>query len=283
MRLLVTAGVRQRTADLGLSPRDRESVDWALKSSHGLVLATGPTGSGKSTTLYTMINVLNAPDVNIMTVEDPVEREIAGVTQVAARPALGMTFDAILRGFLRQDPDIMLVGEIRDLETADMAVKASITGHLVLSSLHTNGAPAAVGRLANMGVPPYLLASSLRLVVAQRLVRLLCPCCRRRTAAPEEDLQMLAETERERVAHSFIAEGCSACSGAGFKGRMALFEIMPVRSLRMRAKILSSEGAAAIATAARDEGMRTLRDAAIDAVAAGATSLSEALQIVAAD
>ena len=283
MRLLGTAGVRQRIADLGLCQHDRDNVDWALNSAHGLVLATGPTGSGKSTTLYTMINVLNRPGVNIMTAEDPVEREIPGVTQVAARPGIGMTFDVILRGFLRQDPDIVLVGEIRDLETADMAMKASITGHLILSTVHTNGAPSVIARLVSMGVAPYLIASSLRLVVAQRLVRMLCVSCRKRAASSERDLQLLSEHERRRLAHTFSAAGCADCAGTGFKGREALFEIMPMRTARMRATILASEGTAAISAVACDEGMRTLHDAAVDAVAAGYTSLTEALPIIVAD
>ena len=283
MRLFGTGGLKQGMGALGLTPRDREHVDWAMKSAHGLILVTGPTGSGKSTTLYTMVGELNTPSVSIMTAEDPVERAIPGVTQVPVRASVGLTFAAIMRSFLRQDPDVMLIGEIRDLETADIAVNASITGHLVLSTLHTNSAPAAVTRLAHMGVAPYLTASSARLVVAQRLVRLLCPSCRVLSTAPEEELRLLPDNWRQRLARSHRPYGCSACQGTGFQGRMPLFEVMPIRTVRMRAKILAGEAASAIATVARDEGMRTLPEAAVEAVASGATSLSEALDLMLTD
>ena len=283
VRLLGLAAVHSSPAELGLRARDRDSVEWALKAAHGMILVTGPTGSGKSTTLYTMVNVLNSPGVNIMTVEDPVEREIAGVTQVAVKPALGLTFDAVLRSFLRQDPDVMLVGEIRDAETATVAVKAANTGHLVLSTLHTNGAAEAVSRLANMGVPPYLLAASLRLVIAQRLIRTLCPSCKKLAPTKDEDLLLLPVADQRRLFSSCAAVGCDECGGTGYKGRAALFEVMPVRSVRMRARVASPEGAAALSAAARDEGMRTLREAALDAVASGTTSLAEVMQLVASD
>ena len=171
MRILGGVKLKERLEELQLSPRDLEVCAKALQSPHGLLLVTGPTGSGKSTTLYTMVRQLNQPDVNIMTAEDPVEYELAGITQVPVRAAIGVTFEAVLRSFLRQDPDIMLVGEIRDLETAEIAVKAAITGHLVLTTLHTNSAPASVMRLTHMGLAPYLVSDSLKLIVAQRLVK----------------------------------------------------------------------------------------------------------------
>lgn len=280
LRILGGAKLKETLEELQFSPRDVEVVRKALQCPHGLLLVTGPTGSGKSTTLYTMIRQLNTPDVNIMTAEDPVEYELAGITQVPVRSAIGVTFEAVLRSFLRQDPDIMLVGEIRDLETAEIAVKAAITGHIVLSTLHTNSAPATIGRLTHMGLAPYLVADSVKLVVAQRLVRRICSKCRAQAPADEEMLRLIGKSEKERLSKACAGKGCAACRKSGYAGRMPLFEVMEVRSPEMRTLILAGAGADQLGKQAVAEGMRALRDAALDAVAAGQTTVEEALNII---
>lgn len=280
LRILGGAKLKETLEELQFSPRDVEVVRKALQSPHGLLLVTGPTGSGKSTTLYTMIRQLNTPDVNIMTAEDPVEYELAGITQVPVRAAIGVTFEAVLRSFLRQDPDIMLVGEIRDLETAEIAVKAAITGHIVLSTLHTNSAPATVGRLTHMGLAPYLVADSVKLIVAQRLVRKICGKCRAPAPADAEMVRLIGEGEKEKLAKAWAGRGCPHCARSGYAGRMPLFEAMEIRSPEMRNLILAGAGADQIGKQAAAEGMRSLRDAALDAVAAGETSVDEALNIL---
>jgi type IV pilus assembly protein PilB len=280
MRILGGVKLKEHLEELQLSPRDLAVTAKALQSPHGLLLVTGPTGSGKSTTLYTMVRQLNQPDVNIMTAEDPVEYELAGITQVPVRAAIGVTFEAVLRSFLRQDPDIMLVGEIRDLETAEIAVKAAITGHLVLSTLHTNSAPASVMRLTHMGLAPYLVADSLKLIVAQRLVRRICPSCRAPSAPSEEAVRIIGEAHREKLAKACAGRGCPACHNSGYKGRMPLFEVMDVSTPELRALILSSASLDQLTRQAQAEGMRTLSDAALDAVAEGETTVDEARDII---
>jgi type IV pilus assembly protein PilB len=283
MRVLGGAKLKPSLKDLALGPRDLEAAERALDNPHGLILVTGPTGSGKSTTLYTMVNMLNKPDVNIMTAEDPVEYELADITQVAVRPGIGLTFESVLRAFLRQDPDIMLVGEIRDGETAEIAVKAAITGHLVLSTLHTNSAPAAVQRLAHMGVAPYLLADSVKLVIAQRLVRSLCPHCRIERPVPPELESILADDERARLGAVAESPGCEKCQGSGCLGRLPLFEVMEVRSPEMRRLIIESQGVSAVTGRALQEGMIPLRRAALEVLAAKTVGLAEALPIMLTD
>ncbi|MDE2236742.1 MAG: type II/IV secretion system protein, partial [Elusimicrobia bacterium] len=283
LRILDTKRGLKALDTVGLSPVDLKRVRVAITRPEGMVLVTGPTGSGKSTTLYTMIRELNTPDVNIMTAEDPVEYELSGITQVPVRANIGVTFETVLRSFLRQDPDIMLVGEIRDIETAEIAVKAAITGHVVLSTLHTNSAPASIGRLSHMGLARYLIADSVKLVVAQRLVRRICPSCRQ--AAPTQDdlVRLVGEGTRERLARACAGRGCPECQNTGYNGRIPLFEIMEVRSPQMRELILSGAGADAIGKRAGEEGMRTLSEAALDAVAAGHTTVKEALDILLSD
>ena len=280
LRILGGAKLKEKLEELQLSSRDLEVVAKALQSPHGLLLVTGPTGSGKSTTLYTMIRQLNQPNVNIMTAEDPVEYELAGITQVPVRAHIGVTFEAVLRSFLRQDPDIMLVGEIRDLETAEISVKAAITGHLVLSTLHTNSAPAAVMRLTHMGLAPYLVADSLKLVVAQRLVRRICPKCRAPSPPSEEIVRLIGGGRKEKLASACVGRGCAACGRSGYTGRIPLFEVMDVRTSEMRRLILTSASLDQLSKQAEAEGMRSLCDAALDAVAAGETTVEEALNII---
>lgn len=283
LRILGGAKVKPNMEELGFSTRDAHYGQRALQNSHGLVLVTGPTGSGKTTTLYTMIGTINKPDVNVMTVEDPVEYRLPGITQVHVKPGIGLTFDSVLRSFLRQDPDIMLVGEIRDLETAEIAVKASITGHLVLSTLHTNSAPATITRLTHMGTPPFLLAASIKLIVAQRLVRLLCPQCKVPAPLTEDDRKLLTNDESDRLQDMRRGVGCRRCHQTGFLGRKPIFEVMPLRTAEMRQLIMSSAGTDEVSALAVKEGMVPLREAALDMVAKGETSLQEALKIILAE
>jgi len=280
MRILGQSKLNADLTHLTLTPRELKAVEGVLKSPNGLILVTGPTGSGKTTTLYTMINVLNKPDVNIMTAEDPVEYEVPNVNQVKIRPAVGLTFESTLRAFLRQDPDIMLVGEIRDLETAEIAIKASITGHLVFSTLHTNSAPATVVRLTHMGVAPYLVAASVRLVIAQRLVRTLCPRCRVFGHLSLEDKKFITAEEAGLLKSVYHPGGCPQCHGTGYLGRKPLFEVMPVESSGMRQLITSNYNVDMLNELAVKEGMTTLRQSALAAVAQGSTSMQEALKIM---
>lgn len=279
MRILGGAQANERLDLLGMTVRDLERVEQALSSPHGLILVTGPTGSGKSTTLYTFIRALAKPDVNVVTVEDPVEAEIPGVTQMAVRADLGVTFETALRAFLRQDPDIMLVGEIRDLDTAQIAVKASVTGHLVLSTLHTNSAAATALRLVHMGLPGYLVSSSVRLIVAQRLVRRLCAHCREQGPAPETELRLLHPAERAPLERVWSAPGCDACRQTGCAGRRALFEVMPVATPELKRLLLHGGSPEEVAARAEEEGMTTLRKGALALAAAGDISLAEALKV----
>ncbi|MEW5905615.1 MAG: ATPase, T2SS/T4P/T4SS family [Elusimicrobiota bacterium] len=280
LRILGQSKLNSDLGQLALNPRERHAVEVALKSPNGLVLVTGPTGSGKTTTLYTMINVLNKPDVNIMTAEDPVEYEVPNVNQVKIRPAVGLTFESTLRAFLRQDPDVMLVGEIRDLETAEIAIKASITGHLVFSTLHTNSAPATITRLTHMGVAPYLVAASVKMVIAQRLVRKLCEHCKAAAALTEEDRSFLTEKEIGRLGQVYRPVGCHHCHGTGYSGRRPVFEVMPIETSEMRNMITTKTDVDELNRLAMREGMISLREAALAAVEAGTTSIGEALKIM---
>ncbi|MBI4348785.1 MAG: Flp pilus assembly complex ATPase component TadA [Elusimicrobia bacterium] len=281
MRILGASKLNTDLRSLGLSDRDFDCVEKTLKSPNGLVLVTGPTGSGKTTTLYTMMGVLNSPDVNILTAEDPIEYRLKGATQAQIRPAIGLTFETALRAFLRQDPDIMLIGEIRDKETAEIAVKASITGHLVFSTLHTNSAPATIMRLTHMGLASFLVAASVRLVVAQRLVKLLCPACKIPQPLSDEDKRSLTEDQIARLKTVFRPRGCPACRQAGYAGRRPIFEVMPVATSGMRQAILSREGSSDLLTdLAVKEGMTPLGHAALLAAADGLTSLHEAYPII---
>jgi type IV pilus assembly protein PilB len=280
LRVLGQSKLNADLTHLDLTPRELKAVGSVLKSPNGLILVTGPTGSGKTTTLYTMINVLNKPDVNIMTAEDPVEYEVPNVNQVKISPAVGLTFESTLRAFLRQDPDIMLVGEIRDLETAEIAIKASITGHLVFSTLHTNSAPATVVRLTHMGVAPYLVAASVKMVIAQRLVRMLCTHCKVPGPLQPEDRKFLTDAEADQIKTVYHAPGCPHCHMTGYSGRKALFEVMPVESSAMRQLITSSYNVDMLSELAAREGMTTLRQAALSSVARGVTSMQESLKIM---
>lgn len=262
---------------LGLDARQRDAVDSAIRAPHGLVLVTGPTGSGKTLSLYCFLSLLNSESRNLCSVEDPAEIQLAGINQVSVREKAGLTFAVALRAFLRQDPDVVMVGEIRDEETADVAVKAAQTGHLVLSTLHTNDAPAAAARLIDIGVAPYNLAAALRMVTAQRLVRRLCTACR--TPAPHSAAALRSAGFAEEQIDGwqpYAAKGCAACHGIGYRGRVGVHQVMPV-SDAMRELIVARAGTHELARQARSERIRTLRDAALARVRDGTTSLAEAL------
>ncbi|AUT60549.1 GspE/PulE family protein [Paraburkholderia terrae] len=262
---------------LGLAPGQRDIVDRSIRSPHGLVLVTGPTGSGKTMSLYCFLQLLNAESRNLCSVEDPAEIQLAGINQVSVRDKAGLTFAVALRAFLRQDPDVIMVGEIRDEETADVAVKAAQTGHLVLSTLHTNDAPAAIARLIDIGVEPYNLAAALRLVTAQRLVRRLCPGCRQAALETPTSLRAAGVSD-DQIAYwrPYVPQGCEACHGIGFRGRVGVHQTMPV-SDAMRELIVARAGTHEIARQAHVERVQTLREAALARAFDGTTSLAEAL------
>jgi type IV pilus assembly protein PilB len=262
---------------LGLDPQQQGTVQAAIGAPHGLILVTGPTGSGKTLSLYCFLQKLNGEGRNLCSVEDPAEIQLAGINQVGVREKAGLTFAVALRALLRQDPDVIMVGEIRDEETADVAVKAAQTGHLVLSTLHTNDAPTAVARLIDIGVAPYNLAAALRMVTAQRLVRRLCTACR--TPAPQSRAALhaagFAHAECEGW-HPYAAAGCDACHGIGYRGRVGIHQVMPV-SDPMRELVVANAGTQALTRLAAAEGVGTLRAAALARVRDGTTSLAEAL------
>jgi len=276
MRILDSSSIKVNLNDLGFEPEDLEKYIKAVKSPHGIILVTGPTGSGKSTTLYATLNLLNDVSVNIITAEDPIEYNLEGVNQLQVNEEIGLTFAKALRSFLRQDPDIIMVGEIRDAETADIAIRAALTGHLVLSTLHTNDAPSAVARLIDMGIPPYLLASSLRLILAQRLVRKICTACK---TEYEPDYALKKEIGLENADYKFYkGKGCTACNNTGYKGRMAIYEIMPVNE-QIRKAITSNLPTDEIQKIAVDSGMQTLRQSGIKKIREGITTIEEVLNV----
>ena len=277
MRLTSKNALTREKSQLGLKSDELKKFDHILKNPHGILLVTGPTGSGKSTTLYTALSELNKEDVNIITVEDPVEANIEGINQVQVNNKANLTFASALRSILRQDPDIIMIGEIRDQETASIAVQASITGHLVVSTLHTNSAASTITRLADMGIEPYLIADSTIGVIAQRLVRRLCPECKRQKKADAEELELL-QMEPDADVTIYEPCGCPRCDGAGFRGRIGVYEIMEVtQSLK---SIISKNGSAEdIKKKALEEGMSTLRMSATRYVLEGITSVQEMMHV----
>ena len=283
IRLLPRAENVPLMSKTGLTLSQLESVAGALTQAQGLVLITGPTGSGKTNTLYAAIQQVSTPDRNIVTLEDPVEVQVAGITQVQVHERSGMTFARGLRSILRQDPDIVLVGEVRDHETAELALQASLTGHLVLTTLHTNDAVAAITRLVEMGVEPFLVASSLTLVVAQRLVRTPCASCIAPYTPTPRTLALLGLAEVDLAgATPRRGAGCSECGGTGYRGRTGVFEVLPINAA-LRQVLLSTPTEAAIATAARENGMTTLRAAALAAAHRGETTYEEVLRTTQVD
>lgn len=277
MRLTSKNALTKEKSQLGLSPEELKKFDHILMNPHGILLVTGPTGSGKSTTLYTALSELNKEDVNIITVEDPVEANIDGINQVQVNNKANLTFASALRSILRQDPDIIMIGEIRDQETASIAVQASITGHLVVSTLHTNSAASTITRLADMGIEPYLIADSTIGVIAQRLARRLCPECKRAKKADADDLELLQMGPDEDVT-IYEPCGCPKCDGTGFRGRIGVYEIMEVT--QPLKTIISKNGSAEdIKNKALEEGMSTLRMSATKYVLQGITSIKEMMRV----
>src|SRR5438552_6192792 len=275
LRILDAAGVKLGIEALGYEPDQQQLLMNAIGRPYGMILVTGPTGSGKTVSLYTCLNILNQPGINISTAEDPAEIQLAGVNQVNVNEKAGLTFANALRAFLRQDPDILLVGEIRDLETADIAIKAAQTGHLVLSTVHTNDAPATLTRLLNMGVAPFNVASSVILITAQRLARKLCLQCKKPTEIPPEALLRAGFKSDELDGwQPFAPIGCDNCKGTGYRGRTGIYEVMPI-SDEMRQLIMRNGNALDIAAQSQKEGIRNLRTSGLRKVKAGITSLEE--------
>jgi len=274
MRLLDSSGASLKLSDLGMEADQLVHYEAAVKKPYGMVLVTGPTGSGKTVSLYSALSMLNRPETNISTVEDPVEINLDGINQVAINEKANLTFSLALRSFLRQDPDIIMVGEIRDLETAEIAIKASQTGHLVLSTLHTNDATATIMRMLNMGIAPYNVAGSINLIMAQRLARRLCSHCKQPIDLPPETLidAGIKEDDIDNVS-AFEAIGCDACTN-GYKGRAGIFQVLPV-SDKLISMILKSAGQDELESQASEEGVLTLRQSALKKFATGQLSLAE--------
>jgi type IV pilus assembly protein PilB len=278
LRILDKGNVVLELDRLGMAEHERTRFERAIRQSFGAVLVTGPTGSGKSTSLYAALGQINTPEKNIITIEDPVEYQIAGITQVQVNPKAGLQFATGLRSMMRADPDVIMVGEIRDRETAQIAIEAALTGHLVLSTLHTNDAPSTVTRLTEMGIEPFLVSSAIDCVVAQRLARQLCQNCKRRTIIPAHVLRgngFRATVDLE----AYEPVGCSRCGGSGYKGRLGIYEVMVV-SDEVRRLIVQRAPADDIAAHAVREGMRRLRDDGLEKVHAGRTSIAEVARVV---
>jgi len=283
MRLLDKESLSLGLPKLGFFSDDQQTFERLIGLSDGIVLVTGPTGSGKTTTLYACLNYINKSDRKIITVEDPVEYQMSGINQVHVRSDIGLTFAAALRAMLRQAPNIIMIGEIRDLETAEIAVNASLTGHLVFSTLHTNDAPSAVTRLIDIGVKPFLVASSTRAIMAQRLVRKICEKCKAPTKATESELRLLGPAAEQISQTSlFKGKGCIDCSYSGYKGRIGLFEIFLITDA-VRHLIFERASAAVLRAKARELGMRTLREDGLRKVIAGQTTLEEVFRVTMGD
>ncbi len=278
MRLLQRSAALIDLDRLGLDEGPRARLEEAIGHAHGSVLVTGPTGSGKSTTLYAIINALNQPDRNIITIEDPVEYQLEGITQVPVNVRSGLTFATGLRSMMRADPDIIMVGEIRDRETAQIGIEAALTGHLLFSTLHTNDAPSAMTRLVEMGIEPFLVASSVRCVIAQRLMRTLCTSCRRPVTLKADALRR-AGFDCDADLEAFEAGGCARCGGSGYRGRVGIYEIMPV-SPTIRQLVLDTAASDKIGETARAEGMTALREDAFAKLCQGVTAIDEVMRVL---
>ncbi|MDR2548851.1 MAG: type II secretion system ATPase GspE [Desulfobulbus sp.] len=282
MRLLDKSSSLVPLTDLGFSERDLDHFLKLIKAPHGIVLVTGPTGSGKTTTLYSALGIINKPDINIITVEDPIEYQMQGVSQVQVNPKIGLTFASGLRTIVRQDPDVILVGEIRDLETAEIAIQAALTGHLVFSTLHTNDAASAITRLTDMGVEPFLVSSAVNAILAQRLVRKICPHCRETYIPPPAFLERAGLSADEFAGRElYRGVGCPQCLETGYKGRIGIYELMSLTA-EMKNLILTTSDAGQIkreALASRETGMMTLRQDGLRKVLAGLTTLEEVFRV----
>jgi type IV pilus assembly protein PilB len=263
---------------LGFEPDSLRRFEQAILKPYGMVLVTGPTGSGKTNTLYSALQRINTTEVNIITAEDPVEFNLLGINQVQMKEQIGLNFAAALRSFLRQDPNIILVGEIRDFETAEVAIKAAMTGHLVLSTLHTNDAPSSINRLMNMGIEPFLVATSVHLIAAQRLVRRICSSCKEPTEAPMNALVNVGFNERDaKSVRLFKGRGCDRCSNTGYKGRVGLYEVMEIND-DIRELILSGASAVELRSKAIENGMISLRASGLQKIRDGLTTIEEVVR-----
>lgn len=279
MRILDKTGLQLDLTKLGFEPDDLEKFERAIRSPYGIILVTGPTGSGKTTTLYSALSTINTPDKQILTVEDPVEYNIEGINQVQVNREVGLDFAEALRAFLRQSPDVILVGEIRDHETAEIAIRAALTGHLVFSTIHTNDAPTTIDRLVDLGIKPYLIASAVILIQAQRLVRKICKNCMEEVEYDEKIIKELGVSDEILKDIKFYkGRGCEVCGRTGYKGRIAIFEVMPITP-KLRELILKGASSDEIREAAREEGMRTLREDGIIKIKKGITTVEEVLRI----
>jgi type IV pilus assembly protein PilB len=283
MRILDKANLNIDLEKLGFEPAPMKEFIGAISNPYGMVLVTGPTGSGKTTTLYSALSRVNTPEVNVMTAEDPVEYNLDGINQVLVNDGVGLSFAAALKAFLRQDPNIIMVGEIRDIDTGSIATKAALTGHLVLSTLHTNDAPSAVGRLIDMGIEPFLVASSVNLIMAQRLLRRVCANCKRQVKLNEETLAEL-QLDPAVAAKATIMEGagCVECNNTGYRGRAGVYEVMTITP-QLRDLILQRGSAIDLKRVAIQGGMLTLRRDALNKLTRGITSVEEVLKETAAD
>ena len=277
LRVLDKSSLDKSLSQLGMDPAMQEAIEKIVQRPNGLLLVTGPTGAGKTTTLYACLTQLNRPEVKLITTEDPVEYDLNGLVQVAVNAKIGLSFSTALRAILRHDPDVIMVGEIRDLETAQTAVQAALTGHLVFSTLHTNDAPGAVARLLDMGMEPFLVTSTVTGVLAQRLVRALCAQCKAPYEAPPEDLAALKVAREQLTQPLMRAVGCEACQGIGYRGRTGLYELFPMTEA-IRPLVLERASISDLRTRARSEGMRSLREDGIAKVLAGVTSVEEMIR-----
>ncbi|MFL6541008.1 MAG: GspE/PulE family protein, partial [Chthoniobacterales bacterium] len=281
IRILDKSALTGSINEMGMDDSTLDKFKKAIDAPHGMILVTGPTGSGKTTTLYSVLQELNSPQYNIVTVEDPIEYELSGINQVAVRADIGLDFSSALRSILRQDPDIVMVGEIRDNETADIAVKAALTGHQVLSTLHTNDAAGAITRLDDMGIEPFLISSSVIMACAQRLVRRVCTNCREEFVPEPEIFQRLG-MEPQDGAVFFQGAGCDRCKNRGYLGRLAIIEALPVTE-SIRRLIIKRASSAVVKNQAVAEGMKTLRMVGIDKALEGITTLEEVWRVTAED
>jgi type IV pilus assembly protein PilB len=283
LRILDKSNLQMDLAKLGFEGDALQFFMNALNKPYGMILVTGPTGSGKTTTLYSGLNYLNKVGINISTAEDPVEYNFQGINQVQVKEEIGLTFASALRSFLRQDPDVIMVGEIRDFETAEIAVKAALTGHLVLSTLHTNDAPSSISRLLNMGIEPFLVSASVILIATQRLVRKVCTQCKEEEDIPAAALKKVGFSEDDvKTVKCYRGKGCSVCNGSGYKGRIALYEVMPVEA-EIKELVLEGASADEIKRTAVKLGMKTLRMSGINKIKEGVTSVEEVLRVTFGD
>ena len=283
LRILDKANLQVDLTKLGFEEESLKTFLDSLTKPYGMILVTGPTGSGKTTTLYSALNYLNNPDLNVMTAEDPVEYNFMGMNQVQVKEEIGLTFASALRAFLRQAPNIILVGEIRDFETAEIAVKAALTGHLVLSTLHTNDAPSSISRLLNMGIEPFLISASVIIIVAQRLARKICAECREEEKVPVPALIQLGVPEEEAGTFKcYKGKGCSACNGSGYRGRIALYEVLPIKA-EIREMVLEGASSDDLKKTAIRLGMKSLRMSGLTKVKEGVTSIEEVMRVTFGD